>query len=107
MSVNAKPYRHVVLFKFKSGSSEETVRSIEKAFHELAVQLPFVTDFEWGRNSSPEKLDKGFAHCFIVTFRNEADRDLYLPHPAHKAFIRDHLDANLEDVCVLDFYSEA
>jgi hypothetical protein len=106
MSVNEKPYRHVVLFKFKKQANEETLKGIEKAFHDLAAKLPFVTGFEWGRNSSPEKLDHGYSHCFIVTFRDEAGRDAYLPHPDHQAFCRDYLDPNLEEVCVLDFRAQ-
>jgi hypothetical protein len=106
MNTGDKPYRHVVLFKFKKSVSEETLRGIEGAFRDFAARLPFVTGFEWGRNTSPENLDHGYTHCFIVTFRNEADRDLYLPHPGHKAFIKDYLDANLEDACVLDFRAQ-
>jgi hypothetical protein len=106
MSINEKPYRHVVLFKFRPETSRETIHSIEKAFHDFAVRLPFVTGYEWGINSSPEGLHKGFTHCFIVTFRNEEGRDLYLPHPEHQAFCRTYLDPNLEDVCVVDFHSE-
>lgn len=106
MSANERPYRHVVLFKFKAHANEETLRSIEKAFRDFAARLPFVAGFEWGRNSSPEKLDHGYSHCFIVTFRDEAGRDAYLPHPEHKAFCRDYLDPNLEDVCVLDFRAQ-
>jgi hypothetical protein len=98
-----RPYRHVVLFKFKAEASPEAVLAIEAAFRELAGKLPFVTGFEWGRNSSPEGLDHGFSHCFVVTFADEAGRDAYLPHPAHQAFCREFLDPNLEDVCVVDF----
>jgi hypothetical protein len=104
--MNEKPYRHVVLFRFHETSSEETVRGIEKAFRELAAKLSFVTGFEWGRNSSPEKLNHGFTHCFIVTFRTEADRDAYLPHPEHQAFCRTYLDPNLAEVCVVDYRVE-
>jgi hypothetical protein len=105
--MNEKPCRHVVLFRFHETSSEETVRGIEKAFGELASKLPFVTGFEWGRNSSPEKLNHGYTHCFIVTFQNEADRDTYLPHPEHQAFCRRYLDPNLAEVCVVDFLAQA
>ncbi len=98
-------YRHVVLFKFKEGTSEQALRGMERAFAELAAKLPFVKGFEWGRNSSPEELDHGYTHCFIVTFQNVAGRDAYLPHPDHQAFCRTHLDPYLDDVCVLDFDS--
>jgi hypothetical protein len=107
MAGNSQAYRHVVLFKFKEGSSEETLRGIEAAFARLAAELPFVRGFEWGRNSSPEGLDHGYTHCFIVSFDDEAGRDAYLPHPAHQAFCRTYLDPSLDDVCVLDFCPEA
>ena len=96
-------YRHVVLFKFHDGTSNDRVEVIEQAFRALCAELPFVLDFEWGRNSSPENLNEGYTHCFIVTFANEKDRDTYLPHPVHQAFCRTHLDPNLEKVCVVDF----
>ena len=106
MSENEGRYRHVVLFKFRDHADAATVRGIEAGFRALVAQLPFVLAFEWGRNSSPEGLDRGFTHCFIVTFRDEADRDAYLPHPAHQAFCREHLEPNLESVCVVDFRAQ-
>jgi hypothetical protein len=96
-----------VLFKFKEGSTEETLRGIEAAFGVLAAELTFVRGFEWGRNSSPEGLDHGYTHCFIVSFDDEAGRDAYLPHPSHQAFCRKFLDPSLEEVCVMDFRPEA
>ena len=96
-------YRHVVLFKFKPSASNDTVVTIENAFRALCAGLPFVRGFEWGRNSSPEGLDQGFTHCFIVSFDGPEDRDAYLPHPAHQAFVRQHLDPALEKACVVDF----
>ncbi len=106
MEAKGKAYRHVVLFKFKKQASEETLRGIERAFGEFVAKLPFVAAFEWGRNSSPEKLDHGYTHCFIVTFHDAAGRDAYLPHPDHQAFCRDYLDPNLDEVCVVDFQVE-
>jgi hypothetical protein len=96
-------YRHVVLFRFKPSAGPEAVESIEAAFRAFCAGLPFVKDFEWGRNSSPEGLDEGFTHCFIVTFAGPEDRDRYLPHPEHLKFIEHHLDPHLEKVCVVDF----
>ncbi|MGE5945005.1 MAG: Dabb family protein, partial [Flavobacteriales bacterium] len=55
-------------------------------------------------NNSPEGLNKGFTHCFLVTFDSEEDRAVYLPHPAHKAFI-DILSPHLDDVLVIDYWN--
>ena len=105
MAEHAGVYRHVVLFKFKPTVPKGSVEAIENAFRALCAELPFVRGFEWGRNSSPEGLNEGFTHCFIVTFDRAADRDAYLPHPAHQAFCRRYLDDALEKVCVVDFLS--
>ena len=99
-------YRHVVLFQFNDDTPDSTVRNIEKAFRELCAGLPFVKGFEWGRNSSPENLNDGFTHCFLVSFANEKDRDTYLPHPAHVAFCTDNLDEHLKKACVIDYKPE-
>jgi len=99
--------RHVVLFKFKDSTPESTVQAIEAAFGELCRALPFVIGFEWGRNASPENLNKGYTHCFLVTFANEADRDRYLPHPAHLEFCKTWLKEYLEDVCVVDYMTRS
>jgi hypothetical protein len=95
------------LFQFHPGTSEATLRGIERAFRSLCARLPFVTGFEWGRNSSPEGLDQGFTHCFLVSFAGPEGRDAYLPHPEHQAFCREYLDPNLERVCVVDFEPSA
>ena len=76
--------RHIVLLKFKDDAKPEQIRLVETRFAELRKQIPLVRDFEWGTNSSPEKLDAGFTHCFFVTFATAKDRDAYLPHPAHE-----------------------
>jgi hypothetical protein len=103
MSERASVYRHVVLFKFKESTSAATVAGIERAFRDFCAALSFVTGLEWGRNSSPEGLNEGFTHCFIVTFAGPGGRDAYLPHPAHLAFCKRWLDPNVEKVCVVDF----
>jgi hypothetical protein len=52
-----------------------------------------------------ENLQQGFTHCFFVTFRSEADRAKYLPHPAHKEFGR-MLGPYLDKVIVVDYWTK-
>jgi hypothetical protein len=97
--------RHVVLFKFKAGTTPEQIKTVENAFRALPKKIPAIQYFEWGTNMSPEKLDQGFTHCFFLTFKTAADRDAYLPHPAHKAFgkvLRPYLDK----VLVVDYVAK-
>lgn len=100
-----KLLRHVVLFNFNETATEETIKSIEKAFAALPKQISEIHAFEWGINNSEEKLDKGLTHCFLVTFLTKEDRDAYLPHPAHQAFVK-LLDGYIEDVTVVDYWTK-
>lgn len=99
---SAAVYRHVVLFGFKESATKEDIKKIEDAFAKLPEQIDTITDFEWGTNVSPEGLDQGHTHCFFVTFADKKGLDVYLPHPAHKAFV-DLLKPSLEKVTVLDY----
>lgn len=104
MAQSSPQLRHVVLFQFKSTASATDVAQVEAAFAALPKQIPQIKAFEWGLNNSPENLNQGFTHCFTLTFSSEADRDAYLPHPAHKAFGK-ILGPFLEKVLVVDYWT--
>ena len=96
--------RHVVLFKFKEGTTEGQLKAITDAFSALPGKIKEIKDYEWGLNNSPEGLNKGLTHCFFVTFRSEADRAVYLPHPEHKAFVA-LASPFIADVVVVDYWT--
>ncbi len=97
--------RHVVIFKFKEATSPEKVQEIIQAFTDLQQKIPQIQGFEWGLNNSPENLNKGLTHCFLLTFKNEADRETYLPHPDHQAF-GTLAGPHIEDVVVVDYWTQ-
>ncbi|HEX8279680.1 MAG TPA: Dabb family protein [Segetibacter sp.] len=103
--MTGKLLRHVVLLKFKDGSTAAEIKKVENAFRELPSKVKAVKAFEWGTNNSPENLNQGFTHCFFVSFETEKDREEYLPHPAHKAFV-EVLTPHLDKVLVIDYWSE-
>ncbi|MEO0572510.1 MAG: Dabb family protein [Bacteroidota bacterium] len=100
-----KTLRHLVLFKFKDGITEENLKTMESAFAALPSKIPEIVAFEWGTNNSSLGKNKGFTHCFFVSFENEKGREIYLPHPDHKAFV-DLASAYIEDALVLDYWPE-
>ena len=78
---------------------------MQYAFAELKTKIPLIQSLHWGTNVSKEDRNKGFTHCFVLTFAGEKDRDAYLKDPAHKAF--GHvLGPVVEDIFVIDFASE-
>jgi hypothetical protein len=101
----ADQLQHVVCFKFKSTATAEDITKVEQAFRALKQKIPLIQTLEWGTNVSPEKKDKGFTHCFILSFKSEKDRDAYIVHPNHKAFGK-LVGPLLDDVFVIDFWSK-
>ena len=97
--------RHVVAFKFKDTATPEQIKDVEREFRALKGRIHEVVSIEWGTNISKENRDKGFTHCWIVTFKNEKDRDAYIVHPEHKKFV-DFALPYVADVLVLDFFGK-
>jgi len=100
-----KVLRHVVSFQFKDGISTERQAQAIQDFLALKDVIPQIQKFEGGADLSVEGLDKGFTHCFILTFKNEADRDIYLPHPAHIKLAEKNKPL-MKDLIVLDVWGE-
>ncbi len=95
---------HMVSFKFKETSSSADIQKVEEAFAALPDKIPQIASYETGTNVSPEKLDKGFTHAFLLTFHSAKDRDEYLVHPDHKEFGK-IVGPHLADVFVIDFWA--
>ena len=96
--------RHVVMFGWQEASHAAYNKTIVTAFSNLPKKIAEVKAFEWGTNNSPENLNKGLTHCFLLTFNTEAERDAYLVHPDHKAFTK-LLNASLDKVTVFDYWT--
>lgn len=78
---------HLVLFRFQR---EVTKREIEELFEDLrglSRDIDGIVAFRGGAYTSPEALNQGFTHGFVMTFDCEASRDAYLPHPAHQQVV--------------------
>jgi hypothetical protein len=98
--------RHVVLFAFKDSATVEQIDSVVADFGLLKERIPGIVSYECGTNVSPEGLNQGFTHCFTLTFGSEDDRDAYLLHAAHQAFV-DTLGACLERSLVIDYWASS
>lgn len=96
--------RHVVMFKFKSDATQKQIDEVTTAFAALPKKIDAIKDFEWGTDVSVEKKSAGFTHCFVVTFADEKGREVYLPHPAHKDFVK-IVGPVIDDVLVVDYWA--
>ena len=86
INMKAKEVKHIVVFKYKSTATPAQIEEVTTAFVALKNKIPGITSFEYGVNNSPENLNKGFTHVYLLTFKDAQARDNYLPHPEHKKF---------------------
>lgn len=96
------PIQHIVCFKFLKSTNTQEIEKLKESFITLQNKIPGVLSIIGGENNSPENLNKGFTHCFVITFENEKARSEYLPHPEHQNFVS-QLKPLMEDVFVIDF----
>jgi hypothetical protein len=101
---SAATVKHIVVFKYKPTATSAQIEQVTSAFKTLKGKIPGILSFEYGVNNSPENLNKGFTHIYLVTFTSAAARDAYLPHPEHKKFgeLLTRLNV-LEEPFVVDF----
>lgn len=101
--MSEKLLKHVVLFKFKEGVTQEKIAELIEGYKALPSKIPQMKAYEYGADVSVENLHQGFTHCFITTFACPEDRDIYIKHPAHDAYV-EVLFPNLERILVVDFH---
>ena len=77
--------RHIVMIKTAAEAEEKDIEEVFSKLAELKNSIPGIVDFRAGRNNSPEGLEQGYSHLFMMDFTDKQARDAYLPHPEHKA----------------------
>lgn len=94
--------RHYGMFQFHP---EITPGQIDECFAEMSAmvgKIPGLLSVEHGPYDSPEGLNDGFTHGFVMSFDTAANRDIYLPHPEHER-VKDIVVPRLARVMVFDF----
>ena len=96
--------RHIVLYKFKDDLKPGQLQEVIDAFVALPKKIDTIVGFEHGTNISEENKSEGLTHAFVVTFRDESGRDVYLKHPAHLEYVSIVKDRR-EKVVVFDYWA--
>ncbi|KAM6565704.1 stress-response A/B barrel domain-containing protein HS1 [Cannabis sativa] len=94
--------KHVLLAKFKEGTSDDQIQQLIKGYANLLNLIPSMKSFHWGKDVSIENLHQGFTHIFESTFENTEGVAEYVAHPAHVEFANVFL-SNLDKVVVFDY----
>ncbi|KAK4250128.1 stress responsive A/B barrel domain-containing protein [Corynascus novoguineensis] len=101
---------HIVLFQFRADAEPEAVKAAVDRFRSLkdncihpTSKTPYILSLKCGKDNSPEGLQNGMTHGFVVEFASAEDRDYYVTtDPVHQNFVKSIGDV-LEKPVVLDF----
>jgi len=98
--------RHIVLIKFKRELDGAAIERALASVVALKGKIDGIVSVTTGANNSPEGLEKGFRHGFVVDFADAAARDAYLPHPEHVKVGKGLVEAaegGVDGILVFDF----
>lgn len=97
--------RHIVLTKFKPETSEETIASIYAGLAQISERLPGASGFTGGRSKSPEQIERGYMHGFVIDFDDWDALSAYAYDEEHKTYgaqIVENAIGGIDGVLVLD-----
>lgn len=92
---------HIVLFKWKAGTTPEQIDAVMEALRELKAKIPGIVDLSCGENFCDRA--QGFQHGLVVRFTDREALAAYSPHPAHQAVVQNQIKPILADIIALDY----
>lgn len=97
--------RHIVLTKFKPDVSKETISDIYAGLSALTQKLPGAGGFTGGRSESPEQIERGYMHGFVIDFEDWDALQTYTDNTDHKALgarLVENAVGGIDGILVLD-----
>lgn len=77
--------RHIVLIRFRDDVSAAAIAAMFAELHEIQHKIAGVLAITAGRSESPEQIERGYMHGFVVDFAGWEVLQAYQDHPAHQA----------------------
>jgi hypothetical protein len=95
---------HMVLLRFSPAKAHRAAE-LFSALGGLGETIPGVLDYAAGPYASPEGMNQGYTHGFLMTFTDAAARDRYLVHPDHEK-VKQAFLPDVDGVVAFDFVVE-
>ncbi|CAN1564928.1 Stress responsive alpha-beta barrel [Paracoccaceae bacterium] len=76
--------RHIVLIRFQTTVTEARIAELFAELHQIEGKVPGTLAITSGRSESPEQIERGYMHGFVVDFADWPALQAYQDHPDHK-----------------------
>jgi len=97
--------RHIVFIRFKPEISDAEITAIFDELYAIKDKLPGVLSITSGKSESPEQMERGYMHGFVVDFVDWDALQAYQDHPDHKILggkLVANAVAGIDDILVFD-----
>ena len=97
--------RHIVLTKFQASTPEDKISEIYTRLSDLTDKLPGAKNFTGGRSKSPEQIERGYMHGFVIDFDDWTALQAYTENLEHKVLgsqIVENAIGGIDGILVLD-----
>jgi Stress responsive A/B Barrel Domain len=97
--------RHIVLIRFRPDVSDEKIVGMFEALPRIRALLDGVLSITAGKSESPEQIERGYMHGFVIDFRDWDALAAYQAHPDHQRFggqLVAHAIGGLDGILVFD-----
>lgn len=81
--------RHVVLMRYPAGTDPAVIDAMDIAARRLADAIPDISHLSAGADTSGQP--EAFDYALILDFQDRHAYERYRAHPAHRAFIAEHM----------------
>jgi hypothetical protein len=88
-------FRHLVMFRFKPGVSDDQRAAALAALQALPSQIPEIQGYHVGLDLGLR--DGNFEMGVAAVFADEDGWRSYLAHPAHVAVVQEHINPNVAE----------
>lgn len=92
---------HIVLFKWKSDTSAESITSVMSALKGMKGKVSEIIDLSCGNNFS--ELSQGFHNALVVQVKDKAALDAYAKNAHHQEIIKTLVKPILADKITIDY----
>jgi hypothetical protein len=97
--------RHIVLVRFRSDINEAAIAALFAELHRIEGKIPGLVSIVSGRSESPEQMERGHKHGFVVDFTDWQGLQAYQDHPDHRALgakLVAHAEGGKDGILVFD-----
>ncbi len=92
---------HIVLFKWQTNTSPETIDSVMSALKGMKGKVPEIIDLSCGDNFS--EVSQGFQNGLVVKVQDKAALDGYAKNTHHQEIIQTLIKPILADKITVDY----